>query len=130
MTKKSTYGIFMKKVVHDMIEKGLLHKLYRKWKNSKQDCKPLIRTRKPIGIEKLASAFIILLFGILTAIILSYLENYVAHQLLYDKPKIEKINQYKRDVQKIEKLIPELDNDIMKKDVERMLLIIRKLYIK
>ena len=64
------------------------------------------------------------------AIILSHLENYVAHQLLYDKTKIEKINQYKRDVRKIEKLIPELDNDIMKKDVERMLLIIRKLYIK
>ena len=57
MTKKSTYAIFMKKVVHDMIEKGLLHKLHRKWKNSKQDCKPLIRKRKPISIEKLSLAF-------------------------------------------------------------------------
>ena len=130
MTKKSTYGIFMKKVVHDMIEKGLLHKLHRKWKHSKQDCKPLIRKRKPISIEKLALAFTILVFGIITAIILSFLENYVAHQLLYDTAKIQKINRYKRDVRKIENLIPELDNAILKKDIERMLLIIRKLYMK
>ena len=113
-----------------MIEKGLLNQLHQKWKSPKQDCKPLIRKRKAISIEKLATVFSILLFGIVIASIISFLEIYSVHKFSYDAAKIQTLNQYKKDVQNIENLIPELDDTLLKKDVLKMLFIIRKLYMK
>ena len=111
-----------------MIEKGLLNQLHQKWKSPKQDCKPLIRKRKAISIEKLATVFSILLFGIVIASIISFLEIYSVHKFSY--AKIQTLDQYKKDVQNIENLIPKLDDTLLKKDVQMMLFIIRRLYMK
>ena len=113
-----------------MIEKGLLNQLHQKWKSPKQDCKSLIRKRKAISIEKLATVFSILLFGIVIASIISFLETFSVHKFSYDATKIQTLDQYKKDVQNIENLIPELDDTLLKKDVLKMLFIIRKLYMK
>ena len=120
----------MKKIIHDMIEKGLLNQLHQKWKSPKQDCKPLIRKRKAISIEKLATVFSILLFGIVVASIISFLEIFSVHKFSYDTSKIQTLDQYRKDVQNIENLISELDDTLLKKDVQKLLLIIHKLYMK
>ena len=113
-----------------MIEKGLLNQLHQKWKSPKQDCKPLIRKRKAISIEKLATVFSILLFGIVVASIISFLEIFSVHKFSYDTSKIQTLDQYRKDVQNIENLISELDDTLLKKDVQKLLLIIHKLYMK
>ena len=69
------YSIFMRQVIFDMTERGQLHQIIIKWKIPEQNCVPLIRKGTPISIEKIATLFIGLLFGLLCAFIVFVVEK-------------------------------------------------------
>ena len=74
ITKGLPYGIFMKHVIYDITEKGQLFQMNKHWKTMKPDCTPLINTGKPLSMEKLSTAFIIILSGIALALVSLLLE--------------------------------------------------------
>ena len=74
ITKGLPYGIFMKHVIYDITEKGHLFQMKKHWKTMKPDCTPLINTGKPLSMEKLSTAFIIILSGIALALVSLLLE--------------------------------------------------------
>ena len=80
-TKGLPYGIFMKQVVFDMYENGYLSRIKRTWKlREKQNCDAMISKQgRPLSTEKLASLFIIVFFGIISAICIMLMEFVSAH---------------------------------------------------
>ena len=77
ITKGLPYGIFMKQVIFEMNENGQLNKLLRKWTIPKPDCGPIHKEGIPISLEKIISLIIISMIGILLAIIIIIIENFI-----------------------------------------------------
>ena len=73
-TKGLPYGIFMKHLIHDLIEKGQLHKIKKKWEIGTLDCSPLRNTGKPLSIKKMYTAFIFIMSGIVLALLSLFIE--------------------------------------------------------
>ena len=68
-----------------MIENGQMEKIFVKWGIAKPDCVPLLSSGTPLGMKKLISLFLIILFGILLAFMIMILENF--YQKNYDDKK-------------------------------------------
>ena len=75
VTKRSVYGIFMKQVIYEMIERGQLHQLTKKWKTRKQNCFSIVQKGKPLSLQKLITPFTLILLGFSLALIISFLEK-------------------------------------------------------
>ena len=75
ITKRSIYGIFMKQVIYEMIERGQLHQLHNKWKTRKQNCFSIFQKGKPLSLQKLITPFTLILLGFALALIISFLEK-------------------------------------------------------
>ena len=65
----------MKQIIYEIIERGQLHQLLKKWKIPQSQCNSKQRTGKPLSLEKLISAFMIVLFGIICALLLLFIEK-------------------------------------------------------
>ena len=68
LTKELPYSIFMKHLIFEITEKGQLYQLKKKWESKKPDCTPLRSTGKPLSMEKMSTAFILIVSGILLAL--------------------------------------------------------------
>ena len=75
MTKRSPYSIFMKQIIYEMIERGQLHQLQKKWEIRNPQCHPIQKKGKPLSLQKLTSGFMVLPFGIICALIILFVEN-------------------------------------------------------
>ena len=75
LTKALPYRIFMKQIIYEITERGQLHQLQKKWEIPQSQCNALQRTGKPLSLEKLMSAFMISLFGIICALIILSMEK-------------------------------------------------------
>ena len=73
--KESPYGPFLKSKVLDMIQYGQLQKMIKKWEHREPDCSALVKTGKPLPLEKLVSLFLIFAIGCLLVISIFILEN-------------------------------------------------------
>ena len=71
----SPYHKFMKQMLIEMHEQGILNRILRKWQPPEADCEPLRRSGQSMKFEKLISLFFILIFGILLAAVTFILEN-------------------------------------------------------
>ena len=65
----------MKQIIYEIIERGQLHQLLKKWKIPQSQCNSKQSTGKPLSLEKLISAFMIVLFGIICALLLLFIEK-------------------------------------------------------
>ena len=75
-TKGLPYGIFLRQIFIEISERGQLNQLQKKWEKVKPDCGgPLNHKVKALNLEKLISAFIIVLFGILAALSILAIEK-------------------------------------------------------
>ena len=75
MTKRSPYSIFMKQIIYEITERGQLHQLQKKWEVPKQQCHSKGKKGKPLSIEKLTSALMISLFGIIISFMVLLIEK-------------------------------------------------------
>ena len=75
LTKGLPYRIFMKQIIYEIIERGQLHQLLKKWKIPQSQCNSKQSTGKPLSLEKLISAFMIVLFGMICALLLLFIEK-------------------------------------------------------
>ena len=75
LTKGLPYRIFLKQIIYEIIERGQLHQLLKKWKIPQSQCNSKQSTGKPLSLEKLISAFMIVLFGIICALLLLFIEK-------------------------------------------------------
>lgn len=74
-----------------MIENGQMEKIFVKWGIAKPDCVPLLSSGTPLGMKKLISLFLIILFGILLAFMIMILENF--YQKNYDGKKDQTVDE-------------------------------------
>ena len=75
MPKGSTYSIFLKDVVQKLRENGQVGTLLQKYEAKQPSCEELFKTGKALSIQKLASAFMIVVIGVCTAIIIGTIEK-------------------------------------------------------
>ena len=69
LTKGLPYGTFMKHVIYDITEKGQLYQMKKKWENEKPDCIPLKNTGRPLTMQKMSMAFVLIISGIVLALL-------------------------------------------------------------
>ena len=74
LAQGSPYKVFMNNIIKKMYENGEMDKIFKKWKISKPDCSPVLRSGKSVRLEKLAPLFMIVGFGVILAVILVFLE--------------------------------------------------------
>ena len=89
------YGIFMKKIIYQMIEIGQLNQLLRKWSAPEPNCSPLHKEGKSLSLEKMISLYIISMIGIFIALITLIIEK-AFHAYKPKRPaSIEEANKMK-----------------------------------
>ena len=74
MTQGSPFWIFMKPLISELKELGVLDILLQKWTFKKQNCAPLESSGEPLSFQKLLSLFLISLFGIILTLIILFIE--------------------------------------------------------
>ena len=74
LAQGSPYRMFMNNVIKKMYENGELDKILKKWKISKPDCSPLLRTGKSVKLEKIVPLFVLISLGVCLAVIVMILE--------------------------------------------------------
>ena len=74
LAQGSPYRMFMKNVIKKMYENGELDKILKKWKISKPDCSPLLRTGKSVKLEKIVPLFVLISLGVCLAVIVMLIE--------------------------------------------------------
>ena len=67
MTKRLPYSIFIKQVLKEIMERGQLNQIKKKWE-TKRNCAPLLRTGKPLSFAKLITLFGVVLLGAVLAL--------------------------------------------------------------
>ena len=73
MTKGLPYNIFIKQVLKEIMERGQLNQIKKKWE-TKRNCAPLLRTGKPLSFAKLITLFSVVLLGVVLALIVLFVE--------------------------------------------------------
>ena len=74
LTQGSPFWMFMKPLIYDIREFGVLDILQQKWNFKKQNCAPLESSGEPLSFQKLLSLFLISLFGIILTLIILFIE--------------------------------------------------------
>ena len=65
----------MSQIVNEMIEKGQLHQLSKKWELKQPNCQPAQRKGTPISFGKLTTLFLEIALGVLLTMILLFAEK-------------------------------------------------------
>ena len=73
MTKGLPYNIFIKQILKEIMERGQLNQIKKKWETNR-NCAPVIRTGKPLTLAKLITLFGIVLLGVVLALIILFVE--------------------------------------------------------
>ena len=74
MTKDLPFWMFMKPLIFEITENGVLFQLQQKWALKKQNCAPLHRKGEPLSVQKLSSLFLFCLFGIILTMVTLFIE--------------------------------------------------------
>ena len=116
------YGIFMKKIIYEMIEKGQLNQLLKKWSAPEPNCSPLHKEGKSLSLEKMISLYIISMIGIFIGLITLIIEK-AFHAYKPKRPaSIEEANKMKlqRFFMKLNETLSLNDDDILLKSIMLM----------
>ena len=82
MKKKSPLTPFIWQQIREMEERGITNILYHRHRISEPNCKPIHAKGSSLGIEKMASLFVITLFGFFSSLIIFLIEkNSPCHKL-------------------------------------------------
>ena len=65
----------MSQIVNEMIEKGQLHQLSKKWELKQPNCQPAQRKGTPISFGKLTTLFLEIALGVLLTLIILFAEK-------------------------------------------------------
>ena len=80
MTKDLPFWMFMKPIIFEITENGVLFQLQQKWALKKQNCAPLHRKGEPLSVQKLSSLFLFCLFGIILTMVTLFIEIMYGHK--------------------------------------------------
>jgi hypothetical protein len=75
MKKKSPLTPFIWQQIREMEERGITNILYHRHRISEPNCKPIHAKGSSLGIEKMASLFIIIAFGFFSSLIIFLMEK-------------------------------------------------------
>ena len=113
----------MRQIVNEMIEKGQLHQLIKKWELKLPNCKPLHRKGTPLSFGKLTTLFLEISLGVLLTLILLFAEKIYSFYRPVDKHQLFKKHPANNStMQTILKDIKECLQKRNIKDTELMLL--------
>ena len=103
------------------MENGKFHVYNSRNSVSQSACK-IIETTKPLGIPKLATLFLMLLFGYVLSFLILLREHFFG-------PKIKEIDferqekkEIKMRIEEVKKLLPRIRNESLKKKTENLIL--------
>ena len=111
IAKGSPYGMFMKQIIFEIKEKGLLKKLIKNWTVPSPDCRPIHKEGKPLGLEKMISLFIISIIGIFIAIIIIIIEN-----IFHAYKPMNRISIKESNNMKLQRIFMKLQNNLNYED--------------
>lgn len=82
MKKKSPLTPFIWQQIREMEERGITNILYHRHRIAEPNCKPIHAKGSSLGIEKMASLFVIISFGLFSSLIIFLMEkNSPCHKL-------------------------------------------------
>ena len=76
MKKKSPLTPFIWQQIREMEERGITNILYHRHRIAEPNCKPIHAKGSSLGIEKMASLFVIIAFGFFSSLIIFLVVNY------------------------------------------------------
>ena len=107
MKKKSPYTIFLKHVIYNLEENGLLDLYKQRHLKTNLDCKPHIKQENPLGFSKLSSLFLMLFLGVILSFFISIYEYYKQPKVVTNSLSQEKM-EYQNSIRNLINLLEEL----------------------
>ena len=116
ITKGLPYTIFMKQIIYEITERGQLHQLQKKWKVPKPQCHSKRKKGKPLSIEKLISAFMISLLGIIISFVLLIFEK-IFHTKSTNSKQMKHLTIKEANLIKLKRFFNKLENNLKNEEV-------------
>ena len=116
ITKGLPYTIFMKQIIYEITERGQLHQLQKKWKVPKPQCYSKQKKGKPLSIEKLISAFMISLLGIIISFVLLIFEK-IFHTKSTNSKQMKHLTIKEANLIKLKRFFNKLENNLKNEEV-------------
>ena len=114
MKKKSPLTPFIWQQIREMEERGITNILYHRHRISEPNCKPIHAKGSSLGIEKMASLFVVVAFGFFSSLVIFLMEkNSLCHKLKMRCYKVCSANGRSRT-----SLVPISEKSILLKKIE------------
>ena len=74
-TRGLPYSIFLKRSIHDIMEKGTIQKIKKKWEIKERSCKSKYQNGRSLSFEKTFTLFLLLIVGTIFALLVMITET-------------------------------------------------------
>ena len=119
-TRGLPYSIFLKRSLHDIMEKGTIQKIKKKWEIKERSCKSMYQNGRSLSFEKTFTLFLLLIIGtilalliMITEIVLPRIRNKIDSKDTHNIENIEDFKVILNEVQHNLDTSPSLDTKLL-----------------